>query len=161
MYSLKSNTWLWKSSIRKKLENVRMEIVQRVLICPLHVCIMIRSLIMRSHKFFTRGMNQGCLLKEALVSRTLALIAAKHGNWSRGLQQSKAGPLRVWRHRWEAEFHSLSVTEQLGGLGRSRILEVICSQVPPQLPGLWAHCIWAEHLCALDVWITIGTWSLL
>lgn len=35
-------------------------------------------------------MNQGCLLKEAVASRTLALIAGKHSNLSRGLQESKA-----------------------------------------------------------------------
>lgn len=48
-------------------------------------------------------MNQGCLLKEAVVSRTLALIAAKRSNLSRGLQEAKAGsprhlkaPLENW-----------------------------------------------------------------
>lgn len=45
----------------------------------------------------------GCLLKEAVVSRTLALIAAKRSNLSRGLQEAKAGsprhlkaPLENW-----------------------------------------------------------------
>jgi len=39
-------------------------------------------------------MSQGCLLKEAVVSRTFALIAENRGNLSRGLQESKALSLR-------------------------------------------------------------------
>lgn len=39
-------------------------------------------------------MNQGCLLKEAVASRTLALIAGKRSNLSRGLQESKTCSIR-------------------------------------------------------------------